>query len=304
MRRALAPTVAVLLLHATTAGATEPLEFNLSQLGAPTQEAWTALGVSDPAAAKAAADDAKKRFASFSIQTLMAMSSSLLIPASTTGHSGFDIAFEASYTGVDPKVIGSNVALGPPLNATFTAVGPFPSHHMTPYELTVMSLHVRKSLPFSLEFGGRLMYLAQSATYGTQLEAKWALNEGLANLPDIALRIAHTRAVGTLAWNAGVTEFDVLVSKRFGVNAVASLTPYGAARFSFVNASSSDMSWSVNPAAPAGIVAAFPTLNTTIYRTTLGLRFTTYAVSLAAEGTYFAGASVGSDSGNYPKQSL
>jgi hypothetical protein len=95
-----------------------------------------------------------------------------------------------------------------------------------------------------------------------------------------------------------------MVSKRWGVSGVTSFTPYLAARYSFVNASSDMIQFQsvfpqppgADPAAQNAAVAGFPTLNVGLYRTTLGVRMTASSVSMAFEGTYFGGKSYsGSD---------
>ena len=304
MRRALVLPLAVLLAIPAAARATEPLDLDLYRLGAPTDGAWAPYGVTGANAA-AAANDAKARFAALSVQTALALTSALLDTAATTGHSGFDVGLEGAYTGVDPAVIGQNVqvttASGP---ATFAATGPWVTHSLRPYELFVPSIHVRKALPFSLELGGRAIYLSQSSYGAAAIEGKWALNEGMAALPDLAIHVAYTRLFGQKDWNLGATSFDVIVSKRFGVNGVAAIAPYAAARFLYTNASTTTMRWGVNaPAGSSPVDAAFPTLNALVYRTTVGVKLTTYAMSLGLEGTYFGGSTVGGSNG-YPKQKV
>jgi hypothetical protein len=169
----------------------------------------------------------------------------------------------------------------------------------TPGQLFLPSVHVRKALPFSFELGGRMIYLSQSSYYAAQGEAKWALNEGFANIPDFAVRAAYTRLFGQKDWNIGTTDLDVMVSKRWGLSGgVTSLTPYLVGRFTFVSASSGQIDFAPNRSPPTtdpvdlrSTQASFPRYSATIYRTTLGVRFTAYAVSLGLEGTYFGGAS-------------
>ncbi len=301
MRRALAPIIAALVLRATAAAAGEPLELDLAKLGAPNASVWQTYGAT-PSDAAVAAGDARKRFAQLSSQTALAFSASLLEPASTTGHSGFDFAFESAYVGVDPRPIGQPVSLS---GGTFPAAGAWSGRTMTPWELYLPSLHVRKALPFSVELGGRAVYLSQGTTVAGQLEGKWAFTEGVENLPDAAVRVAYTQIFGQRDWNLNATDLDFIVSKRFGVNAVSSVTPYGALRFLFVHASTDAMSYADATHPPSDdVTAAFPSMNATFYRTTLGARLTAYAVSMAGEMTYFGGAKIGSNAGSYPRQSV
>lgn len=304
MRRALAlPLVAVLAAPAA-ARASEPLDLDLYRLGAPTEAAWAPYGVTGAAAADAA-NDAKARFAALSVQTALAFTSALLDTAATTGHSGFDFGAEAAYAGVDPKIIGNDVPVTTASGSgTFAATGPWVTHSLVPHELFIPAIHVRKALPFSLEIGGRALYLSQSSYGAASIEGKWALNEGMSVVPDLAIHVAYTRLFGQKDWNLGATSFDVIVSKRFGVNAVAAIAPYAAARFLYASASTTTMRWGVNaPAGTTPVDAAFPTLNALVYRTTVGLKLTTYAMSLGIEGTYFGGSTVGGSNG-YPKQKV
>lgn len=299
---AFAAAAALALANARPAGA-EPLDLDLARLGAPSDAVWQALGANvapavpvDPALAAALAADAKLRFATLSAETALALSSPLLQPASTTGHSGFDFALEAAYAQVHPDAIGTATFASTP---AFDPRTPWQTRGLVPHELFLPSFHVRKALPFSFELGGRVTYLSQSSYFAAQIEGKWALNEGT-YLPDVALRAAHTQLLGHRDWNLGATDFGLLVSKRWGVNAVASLTPYGAARYTFVRASSETIDFgpvrdaaAPAPFRPAGATqASFPSLRKGLYRTTVGLRLTAYLVSMAVEATYFGGATM------------
>jgi hypothetical protein len=304
MRRLLAPVaVAAILSLPPAPAAAEPLDLDLAQLGAPSADVWKRLAevqdtpfvLSDGDAALLASE-AKTRFAILSVDTALALSSAILTPASTTGYSGFDVSLEAAYVAVHPQTVGSASFGSPPV---FEPRGPWQTRSLTPHELFMPSVHVRKALPFSFEAGGRMIYLSQSSYFGAQVEGKWALNEGFRVLPDLAVRAAHTQLFGQRDWNLGATDLDLMVSKRFGLNNVTSLTPYLAARFTYVRASSETMDFgprraggttATDAADLRSTQAAFPKLRTGFYRTTVGLRFTSHVVSLAGEVTYFAGA--------------
>jgi hypothetical protein len=295
MSRPLALALAAALLSLRSAPAlAEPLDLELSRLGAPSAEVWTqaasnaGLTIDAPTAA-ALANESKTRFAVLSTETALALSSALLQPASTTGHAGFDVQLEAAYAGVHPQSIGSTSLGG------FGPRSPWQTRGLVPHELFLPSVHVRKALPFSFELGGRMIYLSQSSYFAAQVEGKWALNEGSAVLPDVAVRAAYTKLFGHRDLDLGAMEVDLVASKRWGVNGVTSLTPYAAARFSYVSASSEviDFSPTTRPGATESETrvsqAAFPKLRNGFYRTTAGVRLTAYLVSLAAEATYFGG---------------
>ncbi len=323
MRRLLAPVLAAALAALPTPGRAEPLDLDLAQLGAPDPAVWEAiirrtrglaadapLSPDELAFAASAASAAKQRFALLSSEMALALSSAILQPAATTGHSGFEFSLETAYVGVHPTTVSNGTVpasvAGQP---GFVAARDNWPASMKPSDLTVPAFHVRKALPFSFELGGRVIYLSQSSYFAGQVEAKWALNEGFEYVPDVALRGAWTQLFGQRDWSLGTGDVDLMVSRRWGVNGVTSFTPYAALRFTFVNASTDVMDfWPVEGAAPsvAGTQtqAAFPTLHAAYYRTTAGLRFTAYAVSLAGEVTYFGGSTQhGKDNpsaGEYP----
>ncbi len=287
--------VALVVLRAAPARA-EPMDLDLSRLGPPDKDVWLVIAGSQPggpvaltdAQAQALANDAKKRFAILSSEMALAISGPILDPASTTGHAGFDFAFEGAYQPVHDTPIGASMF-------GFGA-DPWPTRSSSPGSLTTTGIHVRKALPWSFELGGRLTYLNKTNYFAAQGEAKWALNEGFEKIPDLAIRVAYTRLFGQAQWNLGSTDVDFMVSKRWGVSGVTSFTPYFAARFSFVNASSDMIQFQsvVQPTTPTppeqkASVAGFPALNVGLYRTTLGVRMTASSVSMAFEGTYFGG---------------
>ncbi len=302
MRR-LAPAIAAAVLALEAGGArAEPLDLDLGRLGAPDAAVWEAIaaerGVAlTPAEAATLAKESKQRFAVLSSEVALALSSALLHPASTTGHSQFDFDIEAARAGVHSAAIGGANASLMPYPATWPTRTDDP-----PGSVFMPSLHVRKALPFSFEMGGRMIYLSRSSYFATQGELKWALNEGSEIIPDLAVRLAYTRLFGQKDWNLGATDLDFMVSKRWGFQGVTSFTPYVALRFTFVSASSDRIDFgpttdlAENPVALADSSASFPKLRAGFYRTTLGVRFTAYTVSLAAEATLFAGSKYSGES--------
>lgn len=310
MRR-LAPViaVAVLALRAATAHA-EPLDVDLSRLGAPDPAVWANLRTGGTDATPTAEEQqyargAKQRFAVLSSEVALALTSPLLSPGSTTGYAGFDFAIEGAYTPVHSGPRGATPPAGTTYPRTY-ATTPWPTRYEQPASLTTTGLHVRKALPFSFELGGRLIYLTKSSYLAAQGEAKWALNEGSDRLPDFGVRVAHTRLFGQRDWSLGATDLDFTVSKRWGVNGVTSFTPYLAARFTFVAASTEKIDFGGDLLDPAGAddprqeyraSASFPRLRAGLYRTTLGVRMIASVVSLATEVTYFGGKSYSGEDG-------
>ncbi|MFT3917417.1 MAG: hypothetical protein QM704_26025 [Anaeromyxobacteraceae bacterium] len=273
----------------------EPLDLSLVKLGAPSASVWTNLPGVTVSASDAAqlAIDAKTRFATLSIETALAFSSAVMQPASTTGVAGWDLAFEASYVGVHPGKIGTTNA-----GTAFTANGPWQTKGLVPHELFLSGFHVRKALPYSLEVGGRFVYLSQSNYGAVQGEAKWAVVEGYQRWPDLAIRGAYTAVLGQRDWNLSVLEADVLLSKRFGLNAVASVTPYLAVRWNRITASSEVLDFAPTTAATPSPTqlsqtqARFPELTPSVLRYTLGARLAASTLSVALEGTYFGATTI------------
>ena len=291
---ALAAVLAILLLPA--AARTEPLDLDLVRLGSPSPEVWGVVaeygGVPlDAATRLRLANESKQRFARLSTELGLAMSSALLQPGSTTGHSGFDVDLEGAYAQIHPAAVGAGTA-------EYPASGPWPTRGSTPHELFLPSVHVRKALPFSFELGGRLVYLSQSTYWGSQIEGKWALNEGFWWLPDLAVRAALTKLWGHKDLDLDVTDLDFIASRKFAVGGVVGLTPYLAARFAWLRANSDLLDFAPNRAVdpdypgadPRATKTAFGKLRATHYRTTFGVRMTASAVSIAAEVTHFGGA--------------
>ena len=297
MRRLLALLAAVLALAVPTARAAEPLDLDITRLGPPNAAAWMAADATlTQAQADQLAGDARARFAMLSSELILSLSSSLLEPAATVGHSGFAFDLEAAYTTVHKEVVGSNTPFAPggyPRNY-------WPTHNKTPTGLLVPSFHVRKSLPYSLELGGRILHLAQSSYFAAQLTAKWALQEGYAMIPDVALLVAHTIFLGQKDLNLSATDLTLMTSKRFGVSAVTSFTPYLAARLLVMHSGSDPIGYAPPGALPPAVVAGtaqFPSFTRSLYRTTLGVRMTAYATTMALEGTWFGGGAYKAASG-------
>jgi hypothetical protein len=291
MRRLALLAAAVLTVAAAPAARAEPLDVDLSRLGAPDPAVWGSIyqarGVT-PAAGEldALVKGSRQRFAILSSQLALALSSAILHPASTTGHSGFAVDLEVATMSVNADPVGATTA--------GYAATPWAGASNQPSSLYLPSVHVRKGLPFSFEVGGRFIYLAMSNAFAGQGEAKWALNEGFEYVPDFAIRGAYTRLFGVRDWNLSTTDLDFMLSKRFGMMGVTSLTPYLAARFTWISASTAQIQFAPGAYASAADAlstsGSFPNLSLSVYRTTGGLRLTAYSVSMAVEGTYFAGA--------------
>mgnify|MGYP006268605791 CR=1 FL=1 len=293
MRRSLAlAAIAASALRAAPARG-EPLDVSLYRLGTPNATVICTVRAGSPCASAAvtpgdyqAAADARQRFALLTMQLGLALDSFILAPANTIGHSGFEFTFEGAYF---PATWDQTL---------FAGYSPFKSNPPTSFLLP--AFHVRKALPYSIEVGARAIYLNQSTEFATQVEAKWAVNEGIDYAPDVAVRAVATRLFGVRDLNLGVYGVDAMIGKRFGIGGVMSLTPYGAARFSGVWAESGWIQYGnpSNPVAASGTAAEFPELGASAHRFTrfvLGLRLIASTVTLSLEGTYTLGRTFGGD---------
>lgn len=126
-----------------------------------------------------------------------------LLPAYTLGVSGFDISLNNrltflradSDTGEDPTGWERMHADGSPARA-----------------LWVPTLGVRKGLPFSLEVGGNLGYIAFSRQTAFGAYGRWGLLEGYRSMaPDLTLQVGYTGYVGNDELELGVTDMSVTI---------------------------------------------------------------------------------------------
>ncbi len=274
MRRTLALALAAAaLLHAAPALA-DPMDLDLVKLGSP-----------DPAVAGLqAASDARRRFAIMATEMGLALTSFMLNPPTTTGHSGFAFDRECAYAPVGAPTVGG--------------VPSWPTRGAAPSQLLLPAFHVRKALPFSVEIGGRIIYVNQSTMGAAQGELKWAIVEGFASIPDVAVRGAYTSLFGQRDFSLSTAELDLVVGKKLGVGGVMTLTPYGAARLTWIGASTEAIQFgtaaTTPPSGEYATAAAFPAVSHHDHhfmRYTVGVAMATYAVTVSLEGTYFAGAS-------------
>lgn len=278
MRRSLAlAAIAAAALRAAPARG-EPLDVDLRRLGVPDAQVCASVACTSPGNEFNAAAEARQRFALLATQLGLALDSFILAPANTIGHSGFEFTFEAAYAPAtfDP--------------ALFAGYSPFKGDPPTSFLLP--SFHVRKALPYSFEVGARAIYLNQSTEFATQVELKWAVNEGIDYAPDVAVRAVATRLFGVRDLDLGVYGVDAMVSKRFGVGGVMSLTPYGAARLSWLWARSGWIQYGPDPYAVPTTAASFPELAASAHRFTrfaLGLRMIASSLTVSLEGTYTLG---------------
>jgi hypothetical protein len=303
------PWLALALAALASPAFGDPMDLDLNRLGAPEAGVWKSIdpSLSDADAAQLARES-RQRFAMLSAEMALGLSSFVLVPPVTTGHSGFEFSFEAAYAPVHPQVIGKSAG-------NFVARDAWPTHGPAPSALFLPTFHVRKGFPFSIELGARGIYLNQSQMMAGQLEAKWALNEGFVFIPDVAVRSAVTRLIGNRDWDLTTADLDIEIGKRFPVMGVMTLTPYGIFRITWMNSQTSVIDFgtthpgATTPGDPNEMTRSqtlFPELQMgdhSFMRGTLGLRLVTYIVTLGIEGSYFPGKKFAASS-DYPEYQI
>jgi hypothetical protein len=257
MRRTLALCAAAAALRAVPAAA-DPMDLDLGGLGAPAASVWQALAANQGVALSAGeasqlAFQSTQRYRLLVLQLGLGLTSFVLDDATTRGVVGFDVALEGGATAIRHPMDKAAVAapFGPPLSV-WPVRGADPSH------LSVASLHLQKSLPFSFLVGGRLIYVNQSQMAAAQVEVKWALQESYVPvwLPDFALRGAYTSLFGQRDLELNVIDVDAILSKRFAVAGTMRLTPYGVVRLTSIGAKTDPIDFGACSASGGG--ACFP----------------------------------------------
>ncbi|MGZ6142331.1 MAG: hypothetical protein ACXWLM_03280 [Myxococcales bacterium] len=194
--------------------------------------------------------------------------------AGTIGQSGFEVGVSAS-----------EAFLRIPADSWPTRTG------TTPKVLALPTVTLRKGLGGSVELGAAVSWLANSQMMALSLEARWAVVDGLAYAPDIALRAWATRVVGTQELDLTTGGADLMISRGFGVAGMVKLQPYLQGGMAFVNALSSVVDFKpaaenpANPTADDGIFRTIQFWDNRYLRGALGLRLVAGAVVLGVEGS-------------------
>lgn len=155
----------------------------------------------------------------------LVMSPRALAPSDTLGYSGFQLAFETSFTQI------SN-------SADFWQKG---AENVSSSFLPTISVMARKGIWLPLpgfEIGAGATKLIDSNLYAVQGYAKLALHEGFHDwaIPSLAVRGAVSRLLGTSQVDLTILSLDASVSKSFGIAGTVTLDPYlgAGALLSFV----------------------------------------------------------------------
>lgn len=203
----------------------EPYDLSIYQLGNPNQCSKQGADGSCLKAGTGYLPSANAHFRAFARRLAAALTSVNLAPPATLGHSGFAISAELS--AVDFQKATTSMDL--------------PTHEPIQGLVLLPSIHVRKGLPFSFEVGARAAWFERSRMGAATLELKWALNEGFAYTPDIAVRGHLTRLLNARDFELTTWGADVAIGKQFALGGMVGLTPYVGWDLVFVGATSGNV---------------------------------------------------------------
>ena len=156
--------------------------------------------------------------------------------------------------------------------------------------LVLPALAVRKGLGGSFELGVAVQWLTNSEIMAVSGELRWAVVEGLASAPDVALRLWGARMIGAEDLDLVSAGADAMVSKSFGVAGMIRLQPYGSLGVAMVNASSSAVDFkpaAEDPSQPGRDDQVFHPIslqNNRYWRAGAGLRMVAGRTVLGLEG--------------------
>jgi hypothetical protein len=159
-----------------------------------------------------------------------------------------------------------------------------------PPVLFLPSLRLRKGLGGSFELGTVVTYLTGSQIAGLTFELRFSPLDGLANAPDVTMRVYGTRLVGAQSLDLTVGGVDLAFSRSFSVAGVARLQPFGQVGIAFIDAKSGVIDFrpsTENLKAPLGDDGSFHPVKffqNRYWRANLGLRLLAGAAELGVEG--------------------
>lgn len=191
---------------------------------------------------------AQERFARFVGELGLAISPAPSALIASVGDAGFSLSFtgDIAFIHGDEKVGSTDV---------------WPTEKPGPGALFLPTLRLRKGLPFSIELGGDVTYIAFSSMIAGTGVAKWTIVEGFQWWPDIGVRAFATGLIGGGALNMIVAGWDVGGSYRFPVGGGAEIGLYGGYQRLGMNASTNNIDFN-----PAGEEATNPIADDTVFR--------------------------------------
>jgi hypothetical protein len=180
-------------------------------------------------------------FDGLALDVAQALAPNLLAPAETLGWSGFFMGLEATLTVIDSDATWWRCGIegNQGDHGGNGACDSWDGH--VDGALFVPAIHIRKGLPYSLELGLQIQYVANSEMVGIGGELRWAPFEGyrsgwMGYLPDVGLRFTGTYLMGSNELALGLLGADVSISYPFTISGQWTLTPYFAYQFFIVGA--------------------------------------------------------------------
>ncbi|MBN2343819.1 MAG: hypothetical protein JXX29_22145 [Deltaproteobacteria bacterium] len=172
----------------------------------------------------------------FMAEYAFGVSPKLLASSSTLGYSGFYLGIESSIAGVPSDGTSRFNATARNYEDARWRVGTADGAAGSPPAMFFPTVHVRKGLPWSMELGSSISYLAQSELVALGGEVKWSLFEGyrkgfLGVMPDLAVRGTVNRIIGETDVDMTLVGADAAISYPIGIGGMISIEPYAGYQF-------------------------------------------------------------------------
>lgn len=264
--------IALIICLASSAALADDNDLLLWKLGHPDPLSCTRCDGSVGDSAEPGDPNAQARFHRLASTLGLAFVPPFQETAGTIGQSGFEVGVSSSEAFL--RISGDA----------------WPTRTMSPPKvLTMPTVMVRKGLGGSLELGAAVAWLTQSQMMALSGELRWAVVDGLAYSPDIALRAWATRVVGTQDLDLALGGADLMVSRGFAVAGMIKLQPYLTGGIAMINAMSGVVDFkpaAENPSIPTADDGVFHTVrffDNRYLRGALGLRMVAGVVVLGAE---------------------
>lgn len=181
-------------------------------------------------------------FDGLALDLARAMSPNVLYPAETLGWSGFFMGLEASLTVIDANATHWRCGIENASGSQYGGGnGECDSWEVADGAIFVPAVHVRKGLPYSIEIGFQIQYMANSELVAIGGEVRWAPFEGYRDgwagyLPDVGLAFTGSYLMGSNELVLGQLGANASISYPFTVSGQATITPYFGYQFFIVGA--------------------------------------------------------------------
>ncbi len=163
-------------------------------------------------------------FESFAKQFAAVIAPKFHAPAETLGYAGFNLGLEVAVNQIPGGDNWADALQGverfPNLNYGGGKDGSAPSM------LNTLRFHARKGLPYSMELGMNVNYVIGSQMFTFGGEFKFAFFEGFKYYPDFAVRMTYDHLFNSEDLDMDLWNWDLSVSKNFGVAGFLQLCPY------------------------------------------------------------------------------